>query len=593
MRQLRRLIAWVLVITVLCSFPVNALALEPTLKVSESYRGSKYFSQLAAVDTASGNQRDIFVEVAESQVGYHESNSASELSGTSTGGGNYTEYGRALGVNGLPWCAIFVSWCARQAGVDAIKTSTTAGPFSNNVYAWSDVANGRYTPRAGDIVTYKWASAGSAITYSHVGILSSCIRNSDGSFKLTVIEGNANNDVAKKLRTVEASGKIRGGNIGKIVNIGVPGFQEYLPGENDPDVKPTLSISGQTLPDSLGIGKFFGLRGVVTTDYGMITEIRGSILNAQGNEVQNAVVYPNAKSNNLRYSINNGLLFNKLPQGAYVYKVTARAVNGEHEDTKTLIEQVFTVGNADASAIQKPTPAPTYAEKPVISISAQTTPDKLAVGANFGIRGIVSTSCGVLTEVKGMILSESGAVVQSGVYTPNAANHDLRYSINNDLIFNYLADGIYTYRVTAKAVNENQVTETTLIDHSFYVGNGGTVQPVVPDQGSAPNISLTGQALPGALRVGANFGIRGVVSVDKGVIISVYGAIMDVEGKTVYQEKFYYPNTQSHDLRYSINNDLIFNDLSAGTYLYRVEVKAANGDQTSEARLIDHIFTVG
>ena len=71
----------------------------------------------------------------------------------------------------------------------------------------------------------------------------------------------------------------------------------------------------------------------------------------------------------------------------------------------------------------------------------------------------------------------------------------------------------------------------------------------------------------------------------------MYGAILDMNGNVV-QSGTYYPNEQSHNLRNSINNDLIFEWLSAGTYIYRVEVTAKNGNQTETERLIDITFTV-
>ena len=30
---------------------------------------------------------------------------------------NITKYGEWYGMNGQPWCAMFVSWCAKQAGL--------------------------------------------------------------------------------------------------------------------------------------------------------------------------------------------------------------------------------------------------------------------------------------------------------------------------------------------------------------------------------------------------------------------------------------------------------------------------------------------
>ena len=52
-----------------------------------------------------GNHRIDIVSIAKTQVGYME------------GDDNDTKYGTWYGLPNQPWCGMFVSWCARQAGV--------------------------------------------------------------------------------------------------------------------------------------------------------------------------------------------------------------------------------------------------------------------------------------------------------------------------------------------------------------------------------------------------------------------------------------------------------------------------------------------
>ena len=113
-------------------------------------------------------------------------------------------------------------------------------------------------------------------------------------------------------------------------------------------------------------------------------------------------------------------------------------------------------------------------EKPVLTIAGKTIPGTLLTGDNFGIRGTISTNCGRITSVYGAILNSNGSEVQGKTYTPNSSSYDLRKSINNDLIFDKLTAGTYTYKVTATAVNGNQTTNTTLINVTFKV-EGSTV----------------------------------------------------------------------------------------------------------------------
>lgn len=97
--------------------------------------------------------------------------------------GNRTKYGRWYGLDGGPWCAIWVSWVADQAGATDIIPRHAYTPAGA---AWFE-ARGRYfrTPKRGDIVFYRFPSMN---RISHVGIVETV--HSDGS--ITAIEGNTN-----------------------------------------------------------------------------------------------------------------------------------------------------------------------------------------------------------------------------------------------------------------------------------------------------------------------------------------------------------------------------------------------------------------
>lgn len=82
---------------------------------SSSYSSGKYYGELKGVKLT-GDQLTDIVNVAKSQIGYHESCSSYDLSGESSGEGDYTEYGRWYGYQG-PWCNMFASWCAYVAGI--------------------------------------------------------------------------------------------------------------------------------------------------------------------------------------------------------------------------------------------------------------------------------------------------------------------------------------------------------------------------------------------------------------------------------------------------------------------------------------------
>ncbi len=118
--------------------------------------------------TNTGDHRVDIVSVAKTQIGYRE------------GDNNDTKYGTWYGFPNQPWCAMFVSWCARQAEIplDVLTNCAIAAPDSGyfNI-RYFDGEN--YTPEHGDLFFTK--------TFSHVGIVDYV----DGENFYTV-EGNTN-----------------------------------------------------------------------------------------------------------------------------------------------------------------------------------------------------------------------------------------------------------------------------------------------------------------------------------------------------------------------------------------------------------------
>ena len=154
-----------------------------------SYMAGSYYRKLREVKLT-GDPRTDIVAVAKSQVGYQEGNSEHQLTGEVYGGVNYTEYGAWYGVQDM-WCAMFVSWCADQAGISTDTVpSHCATPEGLNwfagrglAYTREDVQARKYTPKPGDIVYFK--SSRNARPTNHVGIVTAY---SDG--RIYTIEGN-------------------------------------------------------------------------------------------------------------------------------------------------------------------------------------------------------------------------------------------------------------------------------------------------------------------------------------------------------------------------------------------------------------------
>ena len=117
-----------------------------------------------------GDMRQDLIGVALTQVGYTE------------GANNYTKYGVWMGQPNSPWCGMFVSWCARQAGIptSVLKTTGIANP---NNFGLKYYSIDEYTPRPGDLFFKK--------NFSHVGIVYTV-----GTTNFTTIEGNTGNSTS-------------------------------------------------------------------------------------------------------------------------------------------------------------------------------------------------------------------------------------------------------------------------------------------------------------------------------------------------------------------------------------------------------------
>ncbi len=96
---------------------------------------------------ASGTASDI-VSAANKEVGY------------AAGANKDNKYGRWYGLNNDDWCAIFISWCANQAGVpqNVIKKNANAEIIGNYVrtgnFGGTYYPRGSINPQPGDIVYY-------------------------------------------------------------------------------------------------------------------------------------------------------------------------------------------------------------------------------------------------------------------------------------------------------------------------------------------------------------------------------------------------------------------------------------------------------
>jgi hypothetical protein len=121
----------------------------------------------------SGSVQDM-LRVARSELGVRETGGGSR--------GNQQKYSREMDMPVTEWCAIFVSWCLRKAGVPKAHASTRVTLFARY---YANVGRFVRTPRPGDLACFDWEGDG---RFDHVGIVEKVLP--DG--RLVTIEGNTN-----------------------------------------------------------------------------------------------------------------------------------------------------------------------------------------------------------------------------------------------------------------------------------------------------------------------------------------------------------------------------------------------------------------
>ena len=141
-----------------------------------------------------GNYAENVLAVAESQVGYTESEKNFRIADDGETKMGYNRYGAWYGNPYGEWNAMFVSFCLHYAGVPESEVPQGAG-----AYAWAAALKeaGVFSPvadvAAGDILFLDTDGDGNA---DHVGIVSEVVRDENGEAKTyMVIEGDVDNQV--------------------------------------------------------------------------------------------------------------------------------------------------------------------------------------------------------------------------------------------------------------------------------------------------------------------------------------------------------------------------------------------------------------
>lgn len=176
-----------------------------------------------------------FVNVAKGQIGYKESPANS----------NKTKYGQWYGMNGQPWCDIFISWCANQCNALSLiggkfaYTPSHANWFKQHGQ-WLDRSA---KPQPGDIVFFHNSSR-----ICHVGIVTA--RN--GTTSVSTIEGNTSTSSNDNGGSVMARTRTYGsvGSSWYIAGFGRPKWSGTSSGgssSGSQSSKPSTSVKNQNI----------------------------------------------------------------------------------------------------------------------------------------------------------------------------------------------------------------------------------------------------------------------------------------------------------------------------------------------------------
>lgn len=120
--------------------------------------------------------KQLVVSIAAKEVGTKESPKDS----------NKTKYGKWFGLDGVMWCAIFVSWVYDKAGIKLPAVGFAKG-FASCQLGFAAFSKKKWNttdPQAGDLVFFDWNTDG---RFDHVGIF---VRWLDDRNTFETIEGN-------------------------------------------------------------------------------------------------------------------------------------------------------------------------------------------------------------------------------------------------------------------------------------------------------------------------------------------------------------------------------------------------------------------
>lgn len=202
-----------------------------------------------------------------------------------------------------------------------------------------------------------------------------------------------------------------------------------------------------------------------------------------------------------------------------------------------------------------------------ITASGYNYPTSLSTGSAYSIYGTVTSAVSNIKSLTAGVYTTSGTLKTGKTVTPNAKSYNLK-NVDAYIYFNNLSAGTYYYKVTAT----NSTTTTTVINKKFTVGSD--------------TITASGYNYPTSITKGSAFSVYGTVTSAISNITSLTAGVYNTSG-TLVTGKTVTPNAKSYSIK-NVDAYIYFNNLSTGTYYYKVIAKNSTGTTT----VINKQFTV-
>lgn len=367
------------------------------------------------IPSLSGIQADDIIAVALSQTGYTEDSSGSV-------------YGAEFGSPKAEWCAYFISWCAKHAGIPTSIIPITSWADGFNNIGTCHLASSGYVPKKGDIAVYS-----NGTTWYHVGLVVSW----DSSKKVAhTIEGNLGGKVKQSQSNWFKSG------------VSVPVYQ-YITPDYGNETNTTITIKPVTNVSNMNAQ----INGTIQNSSGFTFSSCGfSIGTAKGSYFTTKTESINLSNNTITiwYDINKWY-GNLLPGSTYYYKLFAKT----GDTTYWSSESSFTTTGT----------APTISINPVTNTSDTNAQIN---GAINNIYNIGFTACGF------RIGTSSNSYITTKTEAINLSNTTINIWYDMNKWYGTLSPGTtYYYQFFAKyndiTIWSNESTFTTTGIKTFTV----------------------------------------------------------------------------------------------------------------------------